>query len=151
MVAFKLNRESYVVVLQAQCVLNKTHAKKLGDKKNVNVFVLMGHFLYLKPVRLDALFVQNYSQNWVLMIILFKIGANINILDSNNESPLHNASYYGNGALAEVLLKMGADVDTPRCPTTPLYVACLFDNVECAEMLLMPMLILLDVQLHLCM
>ncbi|GIX84593.1 hypothetical protein CEXT_93621 [Caerostris extrusa] len=68
--------------------------------------------------------------------LLLTYGADINILDQNNKTPLHYASYYGNVALAEALLKMGADVDTPQCPTATLLVACKYDNVECADMLL---------------
>ncbi|GIZ04631.1 hypothetical protein CEXT_764931 [Caerostris extrusa] len=36
----------------------------------------------------------------------------------------------------KLLLKIGADAETPQCLTTLLHIACIFDEVECAEILL---------------
>ncbi|GIY88028.1 hypothetical protein CDAR_413231, partial [Caerostris darwini] len=59
----------------------------------------------------------------------------INILDENNESALHYCSFW-KCYPCRIAFKRGADVDTPQCPTSPLYVACIFDIIECVEILL---------------
>ncbi|GIX71306.1 hypothetical protein CDAR_568901 [Caerostris darwini] len=60
----------------------------------------------------------------------------INSLDEFNRTPLHHACWSRSITCIKLLLKMGADVDTLKCPTAHLHAAYLCNKVECAEMLL---------------
>ncbi|GIY97677.1 hypothetical protein CEXT_265481 [Caerostris extrusa] len=65
--------------------------------------------------------------------MLLKYGANINSLDEDKETPLHNAYFIGNIACTKLLLKMDANVHTHEGVTKPLHLSYLEDKGECAE------------------
>ncbi|GIX74655.1 hypothetical protein CEXT_141601 [Caerostris extrusa] len=53
--------------------------------------------------------------------ILLKYGANINALNQNRRTPLHYSCFNGSVLCTALLLEMGADINTPQSPMTPLH------------------------------
>lgn len=67
--------------------------------------------------------------------ILLKEGAQVNILDDMEESPLYNAAGDGNNKIVRLLLKYHADVNFDK-RVSALMIACCFGHYETAKILL---------------
>ncbi len=73
----------------------------------------------------------------MLLQLLLKKGANVNVKDLFRDTPLHLAIYRSNKEITEILLQNRADVTVKDlCGDTPLHLAIRGNNEEIAEILL---------------
>ena len=70
--------------------------------------------------------------------VLLRAGANPNDIDSDGETPLIVAAYYGNAAIIKQLIEAGANVNArePRNSSTALFVAAWKGHRDVVELLL---------------
>ncbi|GMF36055.1 unnamed protein product [Phytophthora fragariaefolia] len=79
------------------------------------------------------------SDQLALVRCLLELGANVDMAnESNGESPLGCAAWYGNLALLDLLLEAGADKNgfLRDCSFSPLHFAALGKNFACAKLLI---------------
>ncbi|KAK1933862.1 Receptor-interacting serine/threonine-protein kinase 4 [Phytophthora citrophthora] len=79
------------------------------------------------------------SNQLALVRCLVELGANIDLAnETNGESPLGCAAWYGHLSLLDLLLEAGGDKDgfLRRCSYSPLHFATLGSNVACAKLLI---------------
>lgn len=70
------------------------------------------------------------------VIRLLDTGADVNASNNYGRTPLHEAAWNDNTAVAELLIAKGADVNAADGDgKTPLYWAARYDNVAVAELL----------------
>ncbi len=74
-----------------------------------------------------------FEQNWKCMILLIKLGIDINYKKDNQ---LVIASQYDNEKLVQLLINVGADVNFKNRGTTSLSEASLYDNVKIVKLLI---------------
>ena len=75
--------------------------------------------------------------NFRLTKLLVEVGANVNMIDIVQESPLHMASRRSNSDVVELLLEHGADLDTANdSGWKPLQSACFHINPVVVDSLL---------------
>ncbi len=65
-------------------------------------------------------------------------GANVNVLDKNEYTPLYHACFWNRLEIARFLIEHGADVNasTTHFKSTPLHSACFFANLSFVELFL---------------
>ncbi len=86
----------------------------------------------------DLLFRKNVLENTEIVQRIIDLGANVDVRDGSNETPLHRAAYYGAAAVCNILLNLGLDVDDDANEEgkTPLHYAAMSGNAETCMVLL---------------
>jgi ankyrin repeat protein len=77
-----------------------------------------------------------YNNHPEIVKKLLKNGANVKVIDEDDNSPLHIACSYGHTKVVKLLLKNGADVNiVDKYGDTPLHLACYRGHTEIRKLL----------------
>ena len=92
---------------------------------------------YSKRKSCSALLVAADRGDRDVVQLLINSGADVNVLDSNKETPLHKACFRGHKNIVETLILNNATIDAKaEDGSTPLYIAALKHHQEVALLLI---------------